>query len=154
MTLIAPSTVAEISVVYINPQPPSERPQINSSTDAYRYLRQGFTSETIQLREEFLALYMNRGNQVLGLFKVGVGSQTGVVACPRLVITVALKIAAVSIIVAHNHPSGTMRPSRQDELLTEKLREGCKFMDLRLQDHLIISPCGEQYFSFADEGLL
>lgn len=146
--------VAEISIIYRNKQKAADRPQIGSSTDAYKHLLKGFNPDTIALKEEFLALYVNRGNQVLGLYKVGVGGQTGVVADPRLIITVALKIAAVGIIVAHNHPSGILRPSRQDEEVTTKLKEGAKFMDIKLLDHLIVAPNEERYFSFADEGLV
>lgn len=80
MTLVQPPTVAEITVAYINKQRASEQLKVISSEQAFRYLLQGFNAETIALREEFLALYMNRGNQVLGLYKVGVGGQTCVVA--------------------------------------------------------------------------
>jgi DNA repair protein RadC len=146
--------VAEITVVYVNKQSALERPTISSSTDAYRYVLKGFNKDTIALQEEFVAMFMNRANQILGIYKVGVGGVTGVVADPRLVIGVALKVAAVGIIVAHNHPSGTLRPSRQDEDLTTKLKEGCRFMDLKLLDHIIVAPDGVGFFSFADEGLL
>jgi DNA repair protein RadC len=146
--------VAEIAVVYRNKQKASERAQINSSTDAHRCLLQGFNPDTIALQESFLALYLNRANQVLGLYKVGVGGITGVVCDPRLILAVALKIGAVGIILAHNHPSGTLRPSRQDEDVTTKLKEAARFMDIKMLDHLILSPDRETYFSFADDGLL
>ncbi|RYE56993.1 MAG: DNA repair protein [Sphingobacteriales bacterium] len=153
MEAIQPA-VAEIAVTYINKQNAKERPVISSSDDAHQYLLKGFNQDTIALKEEFIALYLNRANHVLGLYKVGIGGMTGVVADPRMVIAVALKIAAVSIIVGHNHPSGNLKPSRQDEELTTKLREGAKFMDIKVLDHLIVSPCGKEYYSFADEGLL
>jgi DNA repair protein RadC len=146
------AAVAEISVAYINKQSATERPVIKISNDAHQCLLRGFNSNTISLVEEFVAFYLNRANQVLGLYKVGVGGITGVVADPCMVIGVALKIAAVSIIVAHNHPSGSMKPSEQDKALTQKLREGAKFMDIKLHDHLIVPPCGKEYYSFADEG--
>ena len=153
MEAIQPA-VAEITIVYVNRQKAKERQQINSSADAHQYFLRGFNADTIAVQEEFMAIYLNRANQVLGLYKVGRGGMTGTVADPRLMIAVALKIAAVGIIVAHNHPSGSMRPSRHDEELTNKLKEGARFMDIKLLDHLILAPDGEQFFSFADEGLL
>jgi len=147
-------TVSEISVVYHNKQKASERPVITTSSDAHKILLGGFNQDTISYREEFIAAYLNRANQVLGLYKVGIGGITGVVADPRMVLAVALKIAAVSIVVAHNHPSGNLRPSKADEHLTFKLREGGKLLDLKLLDHIIVAPDGESYFSFADEGIV
>jgi DNA repair protein RadC len=146
--------VAEIAIVYNNRQKASERTQINSSQDAHRCILTGFNPDTISLQEEFVAMYLNRANQVLGLYKVGVGGVTGVVCDVRLILGVALKIGAVGLIAAHNHPSGTLRPSRQDEELTTKLKEAARFMDIKLYDHLIVAPDGEGYYSFADEGLL
>jgi DNA repair protein RadC len=148
------AAVAEITVAYVNKQKSSERPVIITSGDAHRYLMKGFNLDTIAYQEQFVAIYLNRANQVLGLYRVATGGQTGVVADPRMILATALKITAVSVIVAHNHPSGSMKPSRQDEELTHKLKEGGKFLDVKLLDHLIMSPCGEQYFSFADEGLM
>jgi DNA repair protein RadC len=146
--------VSEISVSYHNKQRASERPVVNSSMEAHRILRTGFNPDTIAYQEEFVAAYLNRGNQVLGMYKVGVGGQTGVIADPRMVLAVALKIAAVSIVVAHNHPSGHLKPSRADEELTYKLKEGGKLLDVKLLDHIIVAPDGESYLSFADDGLI
>jgi len=147
-------TVSEISVVYHNKQKTSERPVINTSMDAHKVLLTGFNPDTIAYQEEFVCAYLNRGNQVLGLYKVGIGGITGVVADPRMVLAVALKIAAVSIVVAHNHPSGNLRPSKADEDLTFKLKEGGRLLDVKLLDHLIVAPDTGTYFSFADEGSL
>lgn len=147
-------TVSEISVIYRNKQKASDRPVINSSMDAHKIMLTGFNPDTISYQEEFVAAYLNRGNQVLGMYKVGVGGQTGVIADPRMVLAVALKIAAVSIVVSHNHPSGNLRPSKADEELTHKLKEGGKLLDVKLLDHIIIAPDGETYFSFADDGLV
>jgi DNA repair protein RadC len=145
---------AEIVVAYRTKQESSKRPVISSSDDAHRIAVEAFNRDTIELCEEFIVIYMNRANKVLGVYKAGVGGVTGVVADPRLVIAVALKIAAVSFIACHNHPSGSLRPSRQDQELTNKLKEGAKFMDLKLLDHLIIAPDLTSYLSMADEGLL
>lgn len=147
-------TVSEITVIYHNKQKAAERSVINSSIDAHKVLLTGFNPDTIAYQEAFVAAYLNRGNQVLGLYRVGIGGITGVVADPRMVLAVALKISAVSIVVAHNHPSGHLKPSRADEELTLKLKEGGKLLDVKLLDHLILSPDNETYFSFADDGLV
>jgi len=147
-------TVAEISVSYINKQRASERPTISSSSDAHKHLLSGFNPDTISLQEQFVVLYLNRANQVLGIYKVASGGISSLIVDPRMILSVALKIAASSIICSHNHPSGNMKPSRQDEELTQKLKEGARFLDVKILDHLIVSPCGQDYYSFGDEGLL
>jgi DNA repair protein RadC len=67
---------------------------------------------------------------------------------------VALKTAAVGIIISHNHPSGTLKASSADQELTKRLVEACKLLDIALLDHLIVTPEYGRYLSFADEGLL
>jgi DNA repair protein RadC len=152
MEVIQPA-VAEIAVSYINKVKAKDRPQITSSIDAHMVLSNGFNPDTIALQEQFVVAYLNRANQVIGLYRMATGGQTGVVADPRMVIVVALKIAATGFVCAHNHPSGSLRPSRADEELTHKLKEASRLLDLKLLDHLILSPCGD-YYSFADEGVL
>ena len=146
--------VAEITVAYINKQKASERLLISTSADAHSILLKAFNPDTIEIQEQFIVMYLNRANQVLGTYRCSTGGVTGTVADPRLILATALKVIAVSIILCHNHPSGTLRPSRQDEELTTKIKEGARFMDIKVLDHIIVSPCGERYFSFADEGLL
>jgi DNA repair protein RadC len=81
------------------------------------------------------------------------GGITGTVADPRLVLSVALKTAATGIILAHNHPSGNLQPSSADIEITKKIDSACMFLDIKLIDHIIISPNG-QFYSFIDEGIL
>ena len=81
------------------------------------------------------------------------GGITGTVADIRLILAVALKSAATGIVLAHNHPSGNVKPSAADLELTKKIKDAAAVMDIRLLDHIIISPWGE-YFSFADEGMI
>ena len=96
--------------------------------------------------------YLNRANAVLACFQVSTGGITGTVADPRLIFTAALKVNAVSLILAHNHPSGNLFPSTADQELTIKIKEAGKFLEIKLLDHIILSSDG--YCSFADEGLL
>ncbi len=102
--------------------------------------------------EEFKVLLLNRANRVTGVYEASAGGITGTVADPRLILAVAIKSVSVSIILAHNHPSGNLKPSRADEELTAKIKEAGKYHEIKVLDHIIISS--ESYYSFADEGLL
>jgi DNA repair protein RadC len=143
--------VAEIEVSY---QPAiSNKPKITGSLDAYNVLLPFFPTETIALQERFVTMYLNRSNRVLGIYPLSIGGITGTVADIRLILSVALKTAATAIILAHNHPSGNLSPSGNDCDLTLKIKEACKYLDLKLVDHLIISP-ENTYLSMSEEGLI
>lgn len=102
--------------------------------------------------EVFGVMYLNRANKINHFEIVSEGGITGTVADPRIILKKALEEDAVSIILCHNHPSGSLKPSRADEDLTYKIKEAAKYFDIRVLDHMIVSDAG--YFSFADEGLL
>ncbi len=102
--------------------------------------------------EVFAVMFLNRANKINHFEIVSEGGITGTVADPRIILKKALEEDAVSIILCHNHPSGSLRPSRADEDLTNKVKEAAKYFDIRVLDHMIVSDAG--YFSFADEGLL
>jgi DNA repair protein RadC len=89
---------------------------------------------------------------VLGIFEVSSGGVTGTVADPKLIFVAALKANACAIVISHNHPSGNLKPSQQDEQLTQKINQAGKFLDIKLLDHIIVTS--EGYYSFADEGLI
>jgi DNA repair protein RadC len=97
-------------------------------------------------------MYLNQSNKVLHHEIVSEGGITGTIADPRIIFKNALANNATSIVLSHNHPSGNLKPSRQDELLTEKLKQAAQFLDIKVLDHIIVSE--EGYFSFAEEGLL
>jgi DNA repair protein RadC len=122
---------------------------ISDSKSAAAYLQPQLADLT---NEVFGVLYLDQSGG-LKLFKIH--SQGGITATtvdPRLIFKKALEEEAVSIIVAHNHPSGSLQPSKADQILTEKIREGATLLDIKLLDHIIIGNQG--YFSFANEGLL
>jgi DNA repair protein RadC len=102
--------------------------------------------------EVFAVVFLNRANKINHFEIVSEGGITGTVADPRIILKKALEEDAVSIILCHNHPSGSLKPSRADEDLTHKIKEAAKYFDIRVLDHMIVSDAG--YFSFADEGLL
>jgi DNA repair protein RadC len=103
-------------------------------------------------REVFGVLFLNRANKINHFEIISEGGITGTVADPRIILKRALEEDAVNIVLCHNHPSGSLKPSRADEELTNKIKGAAKYFDIRVLDHIIISDHG--YFSFADEGLL
>lgn len=146
------SHVAEVELIYRSKVKASDRPLISSSSDAYDILKELWEEGKMDLVEQFKVLFLNRANRVLCLFHVSSGGITGTVADPRLIYTAALKVNAVSLILSHNHPSRSLKPSRQDEELTQKIKSAGSFLDIKVLDHVILSS--EGYYSFADEGLI
>ena len=102
--------------------------------------------------EEFWIVYLNNSNKVLATSQLSKGGLTDTLVDVRLVMKQALEYAAVGLILAHNHPSGTLRPSNGDRLVTEKLKQAAAALDIKVLDHLIITQ--KHYYSFADEGIL
>jgi len=145
------SDIAEIRLYY---KPKKEtRPKISCSEDAYNQALKFFDRNTIALQEQFVVLYLNRANLVLGAHQLFTGGLTGTVADIRIILAVALKSMACGMIISHNHPSGVLTPSTADKELTSRLKQAGKVMDIDLLDHIIVSPEGD-YYSFADEGIL
>ena len=144
--------VAEIDLIYKSKVKASLRPKIAKSEDAYKVFLKIWDPNKLDFVEHFKVLFLNRANAVLACFQVSTGGITGTVADPRLIFTAALKVNAVSLILAHNHPSGNLFPSTADQELTLKIKEAGKFLEIKLLDHIILSSDG--YCSFADEGLL
>ncbi len=103
-------------------------------------------------REVFAVVFLNRANKINHYEIVSEGGITGTVVDPRIILKKALEHNAVNIILCHNHPSGSTRPSRADEELTLKIKDAARYLDVKVVDHVIVSE--EGYFSFADEGLL
>ncbi|TLY45986.1 MAG: DNA repair protein [Gammaproteobacteria bacterium] len=143
---------SEISIKYEPKVQPINRPRIKTSEDAYLQCLFFFGIDNLIIKEEAVVLFLNRGNRVLGGYKASSGGIDGTVVDNRLILGIALKCLASGLIVAHNHPSGELNPSRADKDLTQKLKEAAKLMDISLLDHLIITS--ETYFSFANEGLI
>ena len=152
LTVMEQYQVAEIELVYKSKVKASERPQVLHSRDVYEIFKQSWDENKIDFIEQFKIMLLNRSNRVLAIYEVSIGGITGTVADPRVIFTAALKGNAVSIALAHNHPSGDIKPSRQDEALTEKIKNAGLFLDIKVLDHVIIT--NERYYSFADEGLL
>lgn len=146
------NNVAEVELVYRNKVKASLRPVVKSSKDAYRLLLESWDKNKLEFIEQFRLLLLNRSGKVLGLLDVSTGGICGTVADPRVVFAAALKANAAAVILSHNHPSGNTKPSREDEKLTDKMKEAGKLLDITVHDHIIVAA--EEYYSFADEGLL
>ncbi len=102
--------------------------------------------------EEFWILYLNNSNKVIQKRQLSMGGITGTLVDVRLVMKTALECGATSLILTHNHPSGTLKPSEPDKLLTDKMKKAASSLDIKILDHIIITE--KSYFSFADEGIL
>lgn len=126
-----------------------EKEIITSSNDVATYLQ---TLLKDHRHEVFAVLFLNRANKINHFEIISEGGMTGTVADPRIILKKALEEDAVSLILCHNHPSGSLKPSRADEELTQKIKEAAKYFDIKVLDHLIVSEDG--YYSFADEGIL
>lgn len=124
-------------------------PKVQTSKDAYNLLKADLEDLP---HEEFWLLLLSRSNAVIGKYFLSKGGQSGTIADPKLIFKVALEHSAVSIILAHNHPSGNLKPSNEDIKLTARLREAGKIMDIQIFDHLIIGD--NAYLSLADEGYI
>lgn len=122
---------------------------ITCSKDIYNLLTPHFMDLS---HEEFWILLLNKANKVLEKILVSKGGLASTIADPKIIFKAALDHQAANVILAHNHPSGNLKPSNPDISLTKKLVEGAKILDLAILDHVILTDKG--YFSFADEGLL
>ena len=102
--------------------------------------------------EEFWILLLNNANKLKYKWQLSIGGITATLVDVRLIYKKALEIGATSIILCHNHPSGNLKPSQSDMMLTEKIMKGAKLLDVKILDHVIVTE--KSFFSFADEGRL
>ena len=143
-------TLAEIQVSY-KPGLTSSITTITNSQNAYEIFKSLFPAETISLQEQFVVLYLNKSNKVIGAYPLSKRGITDTIADVRLILCVALKTLATGLIIAHNHPSGNLKPSEADVSHTKKIKETAELMDIHVFDHIILADSG--YFSFSDEGI-
>lgn len=143
-------TVGEIKAVYL----PATRPtqQVKCSQDVYKIFLEIWESDQLEYRESLYAMFLNKANFVIGWRQLTNGGVSGTVADPKILFQHALLSHASAILLAHNHPSGNLKPSEADRQMTKKMVEAGKIHDLLVLDHLVISR--EGFYSFADEGQL
>ncbi len=142
--------VSEIKVSYSNKNP--LKIKVTSSKIIYDLVISKWDFGIIEYQEEVKIILLNRANIVLGIYEMSKGGVSGTVVDIRIILGVALKCGASSIIMVHNHPSGKLVASDADKTITKKLKQACGLLDIDLLDHLIISK--EGYYSFADNGQL
>ena len=126
--------------------------KIVSSEDAYKYLLPTYKEGTICYKEYFKVLFLNQSNQVLDYTLISEGGITETSVDVRIILQAALLTNSVALVLAHNHPSGNLRPSRQDMEITKQVKEAARLMRITVIDHLILTDAG--YYSFSDEGQL
>ncbi len=126
-----------------------ELKKISSSLDAFHFFRPYLGD--LQT-EEFWAIYVNQSNKVVHYRRLSTGGITFSLVDVRILFKIALEYYATGIFIAHNHPSGGLKPSNEDRRITTTVAEAGKLLNIFLIDHLIVSQ--DAYFSFADEGLL
>lgn len=125
--------------------------KITSSKDAATVIRQ-YYHDDIEIYESFFILLLNRANNTIGYAKISQGGCVGTVIDVKIIAKYAVDTMANGVILAHNHPSGTLQPSDQDNRITNKIKDALKLFDVTVLDHVILAVDG--YFSYADEGIL
>lgn len=126
--------------------------KVTCSEDAYRYMLSTYKKGTICYKEYFKVLFLNQANQILGYTLISEGGITETCADVRLIMQAALLTNSIALILAHNHPSGNLKPSRQDMEITKQVRDAALLMRIKVLDHIILTDT--KYYSFADEGML
>lgn len=127
--------LTEILISYKNKN--QDAVKVSSSVEVYNFILNHWDDDTLDIQENVKMLLLNSSNTILGVYDVSRGSINSTVIDLRLVLSVALKCLASSIILVHNHPSGNINPSEQDREFTKKIKSACKFLEIQLFDHII-----------------
>lgn len=152
MNLSVLNTVSEVELIYKSKVKPTERPQVKTPKDCYQLLLQTWDENRIGFVEQFKVILMNRAHRVLGIYEMSTGGVSATTVDIKLVFMAALKANACNLVLSHNHPSGSLKPSMADERLTSKIKAAGTLLDIQVLDHLIVTS--EGYYSFADEGMI
>lgn len=127
-----------------------EKPAVCNSIDAFLLLHPKLSDLD---HEELWALLLNTSNKVIDTIKIGQGGINSTMADVRILMKAAVDKNATAFIIAHNHPSGNLRPSAEDDKLTNQMRQAGEIMNIRLRDHIIIVPDAisrKRFFSYHD----
>ena len=143
-------TVAEIAIdykpIYTN------QPQITSIQDTHDLIRRLWDKEKLSLQEQFVALFFNTPLKMIGYRVISTGNMTGCLVDVKLLCSLALHSLCSFVVIAHNHPSGNINPSKYDIAITLKIKNALQLIDVELLDHFILVENG--YISFADADLI
>ncbi|NPD46235.1 DNA repair protein RadC [Lentimicrobium sp. S6] len=125
------------------------RKKISSSRDAYDAIYSYLADCDY---EEFYVILLNRANDIISIQKISEGGTSGTVVDPKKVFKLAINYQASGMILCHNHPSGNMKASQQDKIITKRLKDSGDLIEISILDHIIVG--NGNYFSFSDEGLI
>ena len=133
---------------------PFEAGALSNSREAQTIIRKLIETCGQSDREQFCVVLLDNKNVVIGLNIVSIGAVSSAPVHPREVLKPAILASATAIILAHNHPSEDVSPSREDESITARIIKAAHIIGIKVHEHLIISMWGERYFSFADAGII
>lgn len=141
--------VPEVKISYT----PTKHPvTIKCSDTAHKLFRQIWDKSLLSIQEQFYVLFLNQANNVLCYRLLGTGSTKSCIVDYKLLVALACKTLAQNVIIAHNHPSGNLKPSKADKQLTWRIIEILHMFDIKLLDHIILTSNG--YYSFLDQDLI
>lgn len=134
--------IEEVKLTYKNKVKALDRPRIACAEDAYKVFFKTWDKDQIELLEECKAMFLDRQLRVMSIASISKGGMNGTVVDLRIVFAMALKRRADSLLLAHNHPSGSLKPSHADIGLTKQFYEAGRILQIELKDHLIITNEG------------
>ena len=111
-----------------------------------------YYEDDLYVNESFYCIFLNKNNYTIGNAQISKGGITETTVDIRIIAKYLIDTMSCSLIIAHNHPSGSLIPSKQDEEITNRIKEMCKILNVKLLDHIIVSD--RNYYSFADKGLI
>jgi DNA repair protein RadC len=147
------SNLGEVEVSYKYHSTIENRPVVQSPNDAFEAVMQLYDRKRLALQEQFVIIFLNRAQMVIGSCNLFSGSNTACVVDIKLILAIGLKLMASGIIISHNHPSGKLVASEQDIKLTKSVKEALEIVEMKLFDHIIVSP-HNTYLSLSNEGQL
>lgn len=140
--------VAEVELTYKPTR--KKKHSVLTTDDAYKFIRSTFSNDTIEYREYFKVFMLNNNCEIIAYNTIGTGGLTECAADVRLIMQVALLTNATQMILAHNHPSGKTKPSRDDDRLTNQVVDAARLLRLRVIDHIIVAK--DDYYSYSENG--
>lgn len=146
------SIVRESKTVY-STDPTAKRFKITEANAAQLIIRQ-LIGESMEVQECFYIMLLNRANQVLAVQRLSTGSQSGCVVDIRVILKASVDLLAHGVLMFHNHPSGNLKPSQADKEVTKKCKDMLEIIEIKLIDHIILSPFDNQFYSFANDSAL
>lgn len=129
-----------------------QKVKVTSSLDVFEVMKKMFNPDTVEYSEESIVLFLDGANKTIGWMRHTTGGTCQAIVDVKIILVTALQCGATAIAFAHNHPSGQNHPSREDEKVTQRIKQGCEAIGVRMLDHIIITGDYGGYYSFCDEG--